>query len=445
VLRLLLLLGLLYAAERALEHGKFGLLVLTVLFIAGAVWELGRHITRGTQALANFLLAVKYRDFSQHYNEAHPDRSLRPLHAVFNQLSATFRQLSAEREAQFTYLQTVLELIDTGIISYDETGKVESINESFKRTLELPYLKSMATLQKRYPVLHDAIGELQPGVSTVVKLTVGGQTMQLLLSATQFRLQGREFTLVAFKNVSHTLDETETEAWQKLLRVMTHEIMNSVAPIASLADSLRRDLRREVEQAALAQPERDLLDDVVEGIGIIQHRSEGLLRFAQVYRDFSTIGTPLLTTVYVQEMFASIRGLMSAQLAEAGIELENSVEPADLCLQVDSRLMEQVLINLVLNAAFAVATTPRPRLRLRAHRLESGRVVIDLADNGMGIPPELLDSIFIPFFTTRKGGTGIGLSLAKQIMHLHRGSINVQSTVGAGTVFQLEFPAEEAH
>jgi nitrogen fixation/metabolism regulation signal transduction histidine kinase len=197
VLRLAVLLGLLYAAERAVEHGRPALLVLAVLLIAGAVWELGRHVTRGTQALANFLLAVKYRDFSQHYNEAHPDRSLRPLHAVFNQLSATFRQLSAEREAQFTYLQTVLELIDTGIISYDETGKVESINESFKRTLELPYLKSMATLQKRYPVLHEAIGQLHPGVSTVVKLRVGGQTMQLLLSATQFRLQEREFTLVA--------------------------------------------------------------------------------------------------------------------------------------------------------------------------------------------------------------------------------------------------------
>ncbi|WP_426061024.1 sensor histidine kinase [Hymenobacter sp. B1770] len=437
VLRLLVLLGLLYAAERAWEHGKYALLGLAALLLGLAVWELGRHVTRGNQALADFLAAVQYRDFSQHFNEAHPNRALRPLHAAFNQLSVTFRQLSAEREAQFTYLQTVLQLIDTGIISYDASGTVESINESFKQTLELPYLKSMATLQKRLPVLHEVIGQLQPGASTVVKLTVGSKTMQLLLSATTFRLQGREFTLVAFKNVSHALDETETEAWQKLLRVMTHEIMNSVAPIASLADTLRRDLRRELDAAA--PPVQALLGDVVEGIGIIQNRSEGLLRFSQVYRDFSTISTPQLTTVYLQELFRSIRGLMTPQLAETSIELLTSVEPVDLCMQADSRLMEQVLINLVLNAAYAVRERPQPRIELRAQQQEDGRVVLDVGDNGTGITPDVLDSIFIPFFTTRRGGTGIGLSLAKQIMHLHKGSIKVQSVPGQGTDFRLEF------
>ncbi|HEX8659134.1 MAG TPA: ATP-binding protein [Hymenobacter sp.] len=439
-LRLVALLGLLYAAERALEHDKYALLGLAVLLLGLAVGELCRHVARGTQALAEFLLAVKYRDFSQHYNEAHPNRALRPLHTAFNQLSATFRQLGAEREAQFVYLQTVLQLIDTGIISYDAAGQVESINESFNRTLELPYLKSMTTLQKRFPVLYEAISQLQPGTATVVKLAVGRQSLQLLLSATTFRLQGRAFTLVAFKNVSHTLDETETEAWQKLLRVMTHEIMNSVAPIASLADTLRRDLSRELGPAAApSPPDRNLLADVAEGIGIIQHRSEGLLRFAQVYRDFSTISAPVLTTVYVQELFNSIRGLMTAQLTEAGIELQTLVEPPSLCLQADCRLMEQVLINLVLNAAYAVRLNAQPLIQLRAYQLETGSVVIEVADNGTGIPAEVLDSIFIPFFTTRKGGTGIGLSLAKQIMHLHRGSIKVQSGLAEGTIFRLEF------
>jgi nitrogen fixation/metabolism regulation signal transduction histidine kinase len=437
VLRLLVLLGLLYAAERALAHGKYALLGAAAALLALAVWELGRHVTRGNRALADFLMAVHYRDFSQHFNEAHPDRALRPLHVAFNQLSATFRQLSAEREAQFAYLQTVLQLIDTGIISYDAGGTVESINESFKRTLELPYLKNMSTLQKRLPVLHEAMSQLQPGASTIVKLTVGSKTMQLLLSATTFRLQGREFRLVAFKNISHALDETETEAWQKLLRVMTHEIMNSVAPIASLADTLRRDLRRELDSAA--PPVQNMLSDVVEGIGIIQSRSEGLLRFSQVYRDFSTISTPQLTTVYLQELFRSIRGLMTAQLAETGTELCTSMDPADLCLQADARLLEQVLINLVLNAAYAVRERPQPRIELRAQQVEDGRVVIDVIDNGTGIAPDVLDSIFIPFFTTRRGGTGIGLSLAKQIMHLHKGSIKVQSVPGEGTTFRLEF------
>jgi two-component system nitrogen regulation sensor histidine kinase NtrY len=440
VVRLGGLLALLFAVNQAVLHARYGLLVLAGLLLALAVWELGRYVTQGTQALTDFLLAVKYRDFSQHYNEAHPNRALGPLHVAFNQLSASFRQLSAEREAQFTYLQTVLQLIDTGIISYDAAGQVESINESFKRTLELPYLKNIATLQKRLPALYEAICQLQPGASTVLKLTVGHNTMQLLLSATSFRLQGRAFTLVAFKNVSHTLDETETEAWQKLLRVMMHEIMNSLAPIASLADTLRRDLRRELEQTSGALPAADHpLQEVLEGLSIIQQRSEGLLRFAKVYRDFSNVTTPELTQVSVRELFGTISRLMTPQLAAQSIELLTSVEPLDLCLRAaDAHLLEQVLINLVINAAHALRQQPQPRIQLRARSGQEGRVILEVADNGSGIPAEVLDSIFIPFFTTQPGGTGIGLSLAKQIVHLHQGSIRVQSKPGEGTTFRLE-------
>jgi signal transduction histidine kinase len=215
--------------------------------------------------------------------------------------------------------------------------------------------------------------------------------------------------------------------------------MNSVAPIASLADSLRRPLRRALEQVTVeSASERALLDDVLEGIGIIQHRSEGLLRFAQVYRDLSNISTPVLSTVYLRELFSNIQGLMSPQLKEQGAELLTTVEPPDLRMQADSQLMEQVLINLVLNAAYAVRESVKPRIQLQAYQTDSGRVLIEVTDNGRGIPAEVLDSIFIPFFTTRKNGTGIGLSLAKQIMHLHHGSIKVQSVVGQGTVFRLE-------
>lgn len=438
-MRLLGLLGLLGAGLYAQQRGRYALVLGACVFVLIGVRELARYVTRNNRALADFLLAVKYRDFTQHYNEAHSDGSVRPLYAAFNQINATFRQLSAEREAQFAYLQTVLHLIDTGIISFDAAGQVEWVNEAFKETLELPYLKNIQALQKRLPVLYEAIQQLQPGTPTVVKLTVGQKTMQLLLSATTFKLQSRQFTLVAFKNISSALDETETAAWQKLLRVMTHELMNSVAPIASLADSLRRPLRRVLEQVTVeSAAERALLDDVMEGIGIIQHRSEGLLRFAQVYRDLSNISTPILATVYVRELFGSIQGLLNPQLKEEEVELLTTVEPPNLRMQADGQLMEQVLINLVLNAAYAVRESGQPRIQLHAHQTDSGRVLMEVTDNGRGIPAEVLDSIFIPFFTTRKNGTGIGLSLAKQIMHLHHGSIKVQSVPGQGAVFRLE-------
>ncbi|UOQ54854.1 sensor histidine kinase [Hymenobacter cellulosivorans] len=443
-LRLLILLALLGVGLYAQQHQAYGLLIGAGALLVFAVWKLARYVTRNNRALHDYLLAVQYRDFAQYYNEEHADLSLRPLYKAFNQLNATFRQLSAERAAQFTYLQTVLQLIDTGIISYDATGQVEWVNEAFKQTLELPYLKNIQALHKRLPVLYDAIRQLPPGAPpVVVKLAVGTKTMQLLLSATQFRLPGREFTLVAFKNVSDTLDETETAAWQKLLRVMTHELMNSVAPIASLADSLRRHLQHELDQQQLrpaAPPDSGLLTDVAEGISIIQHRSEGLLRFAQVYRDLSTVSAPVLTTVSVRELFTNLRGLMTPQVRQAGIDLQTSVQPADLQLQADSQLLEQVLINLLLNAMYAVQECPQPGIHLRAYLAESsGRVCIEVVDNGRGIAPEVLDSIFIPFFTTRRDGSGIGLTLAKQIMHLHHGSIKVQSAEGQGAVFRLEF------
>jgi nitrogen fixation/metabolism regulation signal transduction histidine kinase len=410
-----------------------GALVLLLLLVV----DLARYLTRGQQALADFTLALQYRDFSRQYPAQSGPASLRPLHEAFNQVNATFRELRAEQEGQFQYLQTILALLDTGIVSYDAAGTVAWVNEAFKQTLHLPYLKNIRALQARQPVLYEAICRAVPGQPAVVKLTVGPQTVQLLVSATQFKLRGEAFTLLAFKNVSQALADTETAAWQQLLRVMTHEIMNSVAPIASLADSLGRHVQRAQQQEASGE----LLNDVGTGIRIIQQRSEGLLRFAQVYRDFSTLASPQRTTLYVQELLQTTRQLLAEQLAKQGIEVTLSVRPAHLTLHADGHLLEQVLINLVLNAAQAVTQVATPRISLLAWTDEQERVVIEVKDNGSGIPTDVLDSIFIPFFTTRPHGSGIGLSLAKQIMQLHQGSIQVHSVEGAGSAFQLWFPS----
>jgi len=418
-------------------HHAYGLALGALVVLVVLVVDLARYLTRDQQALADFTLALQYRDFSRHYPAQSVPAALRPLHAAFNQVNATFRELRAEQEGQFQYLQTILALLDTGIVSYDAAGTVAWVNETFKQTLHLPYLKNIRALQARQPVLYEAICRAVPGQPAVVKLTVGPQTVQLLVSATQFTLRGEAFTLLAFKNVSQALADTETAAWQQLLRVMTHEIMNSVAPIASLADSLGRHVQRAQQQP---QASDELLDDVGTGIRIIQQRSEGLLRFAQVYRDFSTLASPQRTTLYVQELLQATRQLLAQQLAAQGIEVTLSVRPAHLTLHADGHLLEQVLINLVLNAAQALAQTPTPRISLRAWPDEQQRVVIEVKDNGSGIPADELDSIFIPFFTTRPNGSGIGLSLAKQIMQLHQGSLHVHSVEGAGSAFQLWFP-----
>jgi len=434
--RLVLLVAVLAGGGYATLHHSYGLALGALVLLLILVVDLARYLTRGQQALADFTLALQYRDFSRQYPAQSGPAALRPLHAAFNQVNATFRELRAEQEGQFQYLQTILALLDTGIVSYDAAGTVAWVNEAFKQTLHLPYLKNIRALQARQPVLYEAICRAVPGQPAVVKLTVGPQAVQLLVSATQFKLRGEAFTLLAFKNVSQALADTETAAWQQLLRVMTHEIMNSVAPIASLADSLGRHIQRARQEAA-----DELLDDLGTGIRIIQQRSEGLLRFAQVYRDFSTLTLPQPTTLYVQELLQATRQLLAEQLAAQGVEVTLSVRPAHLTLHADGHLLEQVLINLVLNAAQALVHTPVPRISLRAWLDEQERMVIEVKDNGSGIPDDVLDSIFIPFFTTRPNGSGIGLSLAKQIMQLHQGSIQVHSVAGAGSAFQLWLPS----
>lgn len=440
--RFLLLLGMMYLTVQYLTQYTWLQVSSGVLVMLAQVWELSRYVTRGNNELARFLEAVRQRDFSQRFNEHNTNSSLRQLHQAFNTISSTYTQLHTEKEAQFRYMQTILQLIDSGIMAIDAaTGEVEWANEALKKQLHLPYLKNIANLQPRYPTLHEALLRLHPGDSQLLKLKLPEGTMQLLLSATGFRLQGKRLLLIGIKNVSATVDATETEAWQKLLRVMTHEIMNSVAPIASLADSLGKHLRHHLQQPE-PHTSSELLQDTEEGIAIIRKRSEGLLRFAHFYRNLNKSQQLLLTTVYVQELLNSIDGLMRPQLDEAGIQLRCKAVVPGLTLIADVNLLEQVLINLILNAKRAVIGRPEPTILLTALQ-ESGRTVLQVQDNGIGIPEELQESVFIPFFTSHKDGSGIGLSLAKHIMLLHKGTITLQSQEGTGTLLKLYFPVSE--
>lgn len=442
LVRFVLLTGMMYLTLHYLVQFTWLQVITGVLIMLTQLWEMARYVTRSNRELAKFLQAVKQRDFTQRFNELNTNSSLRHLHQAFNQISSTYNDLQIEKEAQLHYMQTILQLIDTGIIAFDEDGEVEWVNNAFKNILAVPHLKNLKSLEIRYPNLYQAVLELQPNQNKLQKVNLPGGASQLLLTSVEFNMQNRQLTLVAFKNVSSTIDETETEAWQKLLRVMTHEIMNSVAPIASLADSLGRVLksdRENYESEGQTQPNQDLLQETEEGISIIKRRSEGLLRFAHFYRNLNKSQQTLLTTVYVQELFSSINTLMYPRLKEAGVKLSCKIASPDLALNADVNLLEQVLINLILNAQRAVKDKPNPHVWLSAYQAENGKAIIEVRDNGTGIPEELMESIFIPFFTSHKDGSGIGLSLAKHIMLLHKGSIKVTSKEGEGSVFILTF------
>jgi two-component system, NtrC family, nitrogen regulation sensor histidine kinase NtrY len=387
------------------------------------------------EELNEFVEAIHYRDFSRYFDVKHAPADIQSLRQGFNEINSTFKVISKEKETQYQYLQKILELIDTGILSYEiESGEIVWMNESLKRMLQLPYLKTVHSLEKRDRVLFEEIFDLQPGESKIGTVHLEKSFFKVLLSATAFQTDGKRYKLIAFQNVNEALDETESKAWQKLLSVMTHEIMNSVAPISSLADTLKNRLQKTVDEPN----DPGAVEDLEIGIETIKRRSEGLLKFAQTYRNLNKITKLSLKRLHVHELFANLHQLMQPTFEQKNIDLEIILRETDLSFEADPSLIEQVLINLIVNAIEAVKEQEHPRIVLSAEA-SGKKVILKVADNGVGMPEELLDKIFIPFFSTKKSGSGIGLSLCKQIVMLHKGNIQVQSVQGKGTVFSLQF------
>ncbi|GAB2699157.1 ATP-binding protein [Mucilaginibacter koreensis] len=393
--------------------------------------------TRLHREVNQFVEALYYRDFSRNFSIARAPAELRSLRDGFNKITATFKMVSHERETQYRYLEKVLELVDTGILSYNqESGEILWLNEAFKKLTGIPYLKNIQSLEKRNKSLYQEIMELSAGNSKVLTMHQQAQHLKILMSASTLKQNGAQYKLIGFQNVSETIAETESKAWQRLLNVMTHEIMNSVAPISSLADTLMNRLQSDSITTCLPAAE---LDDLELGINTIKSRSEGLLKFTASYRNLNKITKLDLEKVLVRDLFENLDSLMQPTLEKKNIELDIILRDPTISIEVDISWMEQLLINLLTNAMEAVKEREEPMISLSAEAADS-KIILKVSDNGTGIPEDLIDQVFIPFFSTRKNGSGIGLSLCKQIMLLHKGSIQIQSTYGKGTTFLLTFP-----
>jgi two-component system, NtrC family, nitrogen regulation sensor histidine kinase NtrY len=443
LLRLLLLLITIGASVFLLLKSLLAYAVLVFVVIIYQVWELLRFITKSNFELDQFIESIHYRDFSRHFDVKNAPEPVKDLRKGFNEINSTFKLISREKEMQYIYLQKILELVETGIISYEvESGELIWMNDSFKKIMGIPYLKTIHSLEKRDAQLYQDILSLKPKENKITSIVTDKNAIKILLSATAFQTDDKIYKLIAFQNVNEVVDETESQAWRKLLSVMTHEIMNSIAPISSLADTLNYRL------SALNSQQNDtskqispyLLDDLQVGIETIQKRSEGLLKFAETYRNLNKITTLNLKKVYARDLFENLYQLMNPTLEAKNIELEIILKNPDLQLDVDTNLIEQALINLLVNAIEAVKEVEHAKkIQLSAYISPNNKTILKVADNGSGMSEEVLDKIFIPFFSTRKSGSGIGLSLCKQIMMLHKGQIQVQSTEREGTAFSLQF------
>lgn len=436
LLKVLILFVTLCVTAFLVTNGYYVYLLALVPMIIYEMVDFYRFHRKAQRELDQFVEAIHYRDFSRYFDVKHAPADIQPLRKGFNEINSAFKVISKEKETQYQYLQKILELVDTGILSYEEeSGEVVWMNESLKRMLQLPYLKTIYSLAKRDEELCKSIVTLKPGENKVATAHPERSSFKILLSATAFQTDGKIYKLIAFQNVNEALDETESKAWQKLLSVLTHEIMNSVAPISSLAETLKHRLQKSVP---VLNNDSGAVDDLEIGIETIKRRSEGLLRFAETYRNLNKITTLNLKKIYVRDVFENLLQLMQPTLEQKNIEVETILKDTDLTLEADTDLLEQVLINLVVNSIEAVKDRAERRIILSAYQANR-KTIIKVADNGQGMAQEVLDKIFIPFFSTKKSGSGIGLSLCKQIMMLHKGNIQVHSVEGQGTSFQLQF------
>jgi len=437
LLRVFLLFLALTAAAYVTVKGQPLYLVIFVPLVVYAVIEMIRFQKKAQDEVNQFVESIHYRDFSRHFDVRKAPNELKPLRKGFNDINTTFKLISRERETQYHYLQKILELVDTGILSYEEeTGTISWINEAFKKLLSIPYLKTIQSLEKREPVLYHELLKLKSGESNIISIVRNQQMVKILITSSMMRSDDKLYKLLAFQNVSEALDETESKAWSKLLNVMTHEIMNSVAPISSLADTLKNRLQSPEITETMEAAE---LEDLELGIDTIKRRSDGLLKFTESYRSLNKITKLERDRILVRNLFENLNSLMKPTLSKKNIELEIILRDPALAIEADINLIEQVMINLLVNAIEAVKDREEPRITLSAEAQNNSKTLVKITDNGMGMPTELLDKIFIPFFSTKKTGSGIGLSLCKQIMLLHKGNIQVLSSEGKGSSFILQF------
>jgi len=441
ILRIVLLSLSIYAFFFFLLKTKlYATIFITVFFILLQVYSLIRYVERTNQNLQRFFLAIKYEDFSRSFSGKELGTSFAELISAFNDVIEKMQQTRSEKEEQYRYLQTVVHHVGIGLITFQPDGKVSLINTSAKRLLQVGHLMNIKDLESFSKPLVKKLFTLKPGQKALVK--VAAREMELVVRAAEFRMHEQKYTLVSLQNIRSELQEKEMEAWQILIRVLTHEIMNSMTPITSMAATvldLLKSLKQQEGEIPGHADDGETVADIGSALKTIHKRSQGLTEFVSAYRNLTLIPKPKFKIFSIEELFVRVEKLMESKLKEKGIQLHWFVDPQSLELTADPGLIEQVLINLFLNAGDALEDREKPRIEMTACLNESGRVVISFKDNGKGIVKEALENIFIPFFTTKKKGSGIGLSLSRQILKLHHGTISVQSTSNKGTVFTLKF------
>jgi nitrogen fixation/metabolism regulation signal transduction histidine kinase len=426
-------------AYATVNNSNFLLIVGLLGAIFFQVSHLIKAVEKSNENLTSFFDSIRFDDLSSSFKTDSHDPTVQRLHRELNDALAKLRSSRTERDSEYQFFKNIVQHVGIGLLTFKKDGTIQIMNTAAKRLLRVNKAETVEDLRVVSDPLVEVFLKLKTGGRELIRLKTGDESVQLSVFAIELTMRGEEVKLISMNNIQNELEEKEMEAWQNLVRVLTHEIMNSVTPISSLAGIVEEDLKHRIEKGPEAVLKQDELQDMHLSLQTITKRSEGLIHFVKEFRNLTHIPAPKSTTVEVKSLLEELAMLHKKELTDRSITCTVQVEPEQLKIFADKHMIEQVLINLIKNAIQAFDEQDDKHIALNGYTNEKGRVVIRVKDNGPGIDPEALDKIFIPFYSTKKTGSGIGLSLSRQIMRRHEGSITVKSTVGEGTEFFLRF------
>jgi two-component system, NtrC family, nitrogen regulation sensor histidine kinase NtrY len=414
--------------------------VLAAVLAALVLIETIRYVESVNRQLAGFLEFVAHDDFSSTITTGKEGRVFGRLEAAYRLLTEKFRHLNQSRELNHLYLEALVEHVSIAIICLDDRNHVTLMNRQAKRLFKTPALGTLASLKRIDPRLPAQLELLADGERALIQLRIDDETVQLASYVTEFRLLDQRHRIISFQDIGDELERREVDFSQKLIKVLTHEIMNSVTPITALCKVIEESLLQTLdatEGSKAVQPYDS--HDLLRSVASIQSRGDGLLRFVRAYSSLTSLPAPNRRPVDVGRLLNDTVTLMAPTLEPQRLSLKFRLEEHGLLIEADPEQIQQVLINLVRNAAEALDGRSDGEIALTATRDDHGRIVIRVADNGPGIAEDQLENIFVPFFTSKRKGTGVGLSISRQIMLLNRGVISVKTAPGRGSEFSLQF------
>ena len=421
VVQIVLLVGTISLLSWLLVTGDlFAVPVVVGIIVAMQVIGLIRYVESHVDTLEDFFAAINYEDFTRRFVEEDVDAELK---GAFNRVLGKFQDASAQREVQAVYLETVVKHVPVPFIAERSNGSLSLVNNPARRLTGISALQELSQLGELDSRLPDLMRNIDAGSQQLLQTKIREIPVELRVSVSEIRFGGDVERLYSIENLSGELTARESSAWRNLIRVLTHEIMNTLTPVASLAQT-----------AALLSDQPGTTDDIREAVTTIGRRSEGLMKFVSRYRELLKVPEPEPETIRVLGALEGVVLLMTSELDSVDVTV--SVVPESLEIQADRQLLDQVLVNLVKNAIDAVSDVESPRIWLSA-KLDLGRALIKIRDNGSGIESDALDHVFVPFFTTKRDGSGIGLSLCRHVMIAHHGEIVIESDDSGTTVVLL--------